>query len=83
MTEPVPLDPKLHNQLTRFVHTGREIPKYYPGCWLSHKYFDEDKLPILNETLQNRANQVEVVEVLLKVSYLLPISFIGVFLKTT
>lgn len=69
MTDPVPLDPKLRNQLTRFVHTGREIPKYYPGCWLSHKYFEEDKLQALNEALQNRANNVEVVEVLLKVSF--------------
>lgn len=72
MTEPVPLDPKLRNQLTRYIHTGREVPKYYPGCWFSHKYFKEDKLQALNVALENRANNVEVVEILLKVSYYFP-----------
>lgn len=67
MTEPS-LDPKLRNRLLRYVHSGNEVPRYYPGCWSSHKYFEEDKLQAINEALAANPNNVEVVNVILKVS---------------
>ncbi|XP_059054148.1 RNA-binding protein RO60-like [Achroia grisella] len=60
------LDPVLHNRLTRYIHTGNEVPTYFPGCWTSHKYFEADKLTVLNEALADGANNVEVVNVILQ-----------------
>lgn len=71
MGEPATLDPKLYNRLTRFLHTGIEVPKYYPGCWTSHKYFDEDKLTVLNEIYATNPANVEVVNIILKVCMLI------------
>ncbi|XP_075987937.1 RNA-binding protein RO60-like isoform X2 [Anticarsia gemmatalis] len=66
MTEPAVLDPQLCNRITRFLHTGNEVPKYYPGCWSSHKYFEADKLTALNEALEGGVDNVEVVNIILK-----------------
>ncbi|XP_063393349.1 uncharacterized protein LOC134678633 [Cydia fagiglandana] len=67
MTTPTPsLDLKLRNQLTRFLHTGNEVPKYYPGCWTSQKYFQADNLKTIDEALANGVNNLEVVDVILK-----------------
>ncbi|KAJ2946589.1 hypothetical protein O0L34_g12644 [Tuta absoluta] len=69
MTEPPSpptLDRQLRNQLERFLHTGNEVPKYYPGCWASHKYFTVDKLQTVNIALANGTCNLEVVETILK-----------------
>ncbi|KAG6465384.1 hypothetical protein O3G_MSEX015118, partial [Manduca sexta] len=66
MTEATPLDPMLVNRVLRYLHTGNEAPKYFPGCWSSHKYFEADKLPALNEVLANSPNNVEIVNIILK-----------------
>lgn len=68
MTASSNLDPQLRNQITRYLHTGNELPKYYPGCWTSHKYFEVDKLKAIEEALQTSPNNVEVVNLILKVS---------------
>lgn len=68
MVEPVALDPKLCNRLTRFLHTGNEVPKYYPGCWSSHKYFESDKLPVISEAFEAGVDNLEVVNIILKVN---------------
>lgn len=60
------LDPALRNRITRFLHTGNESPSYFPGCWMSHKYFEADKLIAINEALANGANNIEVVNVILQ-----------------
>lgn len=65
--EPTTLDPSILNRLTRFLHLGNEVPKYFPGCWTSHKYFEIDKLQAINEAFEGGANNVEVVNVILKV----------------
>lgn len=69
MAEPN-LDSNVRNRLTRYLHTGNEIPKYFPGCWKSHKYFEVDRLTALNDALANGMNNVEVVNIILKVNYL-------------
>ncbi|CAG4926085.1 unnamed protein product [Colias eurytheme] len=66
MTASSTLDPKLRNRLTRYLHTGNEIPRYYPGCWTTHKYYELDKLPALNEVFETDPNNVEVVNIILK-----------------
>ncbi|KAI8429622.1 hypothetical protein MSG28_000216 [Choristoneura fumiferana] len=67
MTEPTAiLDPKHRIQLMRFLHTGNEVPKYFPGCWAAHKYFEVDSLQTLDFALANSVNNVEVVEIILK-----------------
>lgn len=69
MTEPANvavLDPKLCNRLTRFLHTGNEVPKYYPGCWSSHKYFEAEKLTAINEAFDAGVNNTQVVDIILK-----------------
>ncbi|OWR41314.1 RNA-binding protein RO60-like [Danaus plexippus] len=66
MTASSNLDPQLRNQITRYLHTGNELPKYYPGCWTSHKYFEVDKLKAIEEALQTSPNNVEVVNLILK-----------------
>lgn len=69
MTEP--LDSKLRDRINRFIHTGIEIPKYYPGCWSTHKYFEAEKFPVGNEIIEGNANQgVEVVKIIIQVSCL-------------
>lgn len=65
MTEPANLDPSLRNRLLRYIHTGNEVPKYYPGCWSSHNYFDAEKLPALNEALET-PHGLEVVKIILQ-----------------
>ncbi|CAK1599513.1 unnamed protein product [Parnassius mnemosyne] len=64
--ESAALDPKLRNRLTRFLHLGNEVPKYYPGCWTSHKYFEVDKLQAINEAFENGTDNVEVVNIILQ-----------------
>lgn len=66
MTEPATLDPKLCNRLKRFLYTGNEVPKYYPGCWTSHKYFEADKLTVINEAFEGGVNNIEVINIILK-----------------
>ncbi|KAJ0181001.1 hypothetical protein K1T71_003086 [Dendrolimus kikuchii] len=66
MPEESALDPMIRNRLLRYIHTGNETPKYFPGCWSSHKYFDTDKLTALNEVFINGVNNIAVVEVILK-----------------
>lgn len=66
MTETVPLDPNIHNRLTRFLHTGNELPKYFPGCWSSHRYFGTDKLTAIDEAFVDNKNNIEVVNIILK-----------------
>lgn len=66
MTASPSLDPKLRNRITRYLHTGNEVPKYYPGCWTSH-YFEADKLKAIDEALENGQNNLEVVDIILKV----------------
>lgn len=68
MTEPRALDSNLHNRVTRYIHTGTEIPKYFPGCWNSHKYFEVDKLQALNEVIVKGEDMLEVVNIILKVN---------------
>lgn len=70
MAQPT-LDTNVRNRLTRYLHTGNEVPKYFPGCWTSHKYFEADRLTALNDALANGMNNVEVVNVILKVIHLL------------
>lgn len=78
MTASPPLDPKLRNRITRYLHTGNETPKYYPGCWTSH-YFEADKLKAIDEALGNGQNNVEVVDIILKVYFLNNIVIINVY----
>ncbi|CAG9783196.1 unnamed protein product [Diatraea saccharalis] len=67
MTEIVPIiDSGVRNRITRYLHTGNEVPKYFPGCWSSHKYFELDRLTALNEVLANGMKNVEVVHIILK-----------------
>lgn len=66
--EPTKLTPVLRNRLTRFLHLGKEEPKYYPGCWSSHDYFDGRNLKVIELALQNGSNNTEVVDIILKVS---------------
>lgn len=66
MTEPK-LDSKLRNRISRFIHTGIEIPKYYPGCWSTHKYFEADKFPAAQEIIQANPNSgLEVVKIIVQ-----------------
>ncbi|XP_050351461.1 RNA-binding protein RO60-like isoform X2 [Nymphalis io] len=66
MTASSTLDPKLRNLITRYLHTGNEVPKYYPGCWNSHKYFETDKLKAIDEVLGKEPKNVEVVKIILQ-----------------
>lgn len=70
MTETTGLDPTLRNRLLRYIYTGNELPKYYPGCWSTNKYFEENKLTVLNEAFSYDSNNVEVVNIILKVRFL-------------
>ncbi|CAH0699234.1 unnamed protein product [Spodoptera exigua] len=65
MGEPT-LEPELTNRLTRYLHTGNEFPRYYPGCWTTHKYFDEDKLPVLPQITEIHPGNTEAVDIILK-----------------
>lgn len=73
MTSTSTLDTKIRNltlrKLTRYLHTGKEIPKYYPGCWISHKYFEADKLTAIDVALANKPDDVEIVNIIVKVKY--------------
>ncbi|XP_013167002.1 PREDICTED: 60 kDa SS-A/Ro ribonucleoprotein-like [Papilio xuthus] len=64
--ESTKLRSELRNQLTRFLHLGREEPKYYPGCWSSHDYYDVSKLKAIDYALANGSNNTEVVDIILK-----------------
>ncbi|XP_047037847.1 RNA-binding protein RO60-like [Helicoverpa zea] len=66
MTEPARLEPELRNRLTRYLHTGNESPRYYPGCWTTQKYFEEDKLPVINDIMALHQGNTEVVNIILK-----------------
>ncbi|XP_049885453.1 RNA-binding protein RO60-like [Pectinophora gossypiella] len=66
MTEPPAVDRQLRNQLQRYLHTGNELPKYYPGCWTTHKYYEVDKLQALNLILANGVNNLEVINIIVK-----------------
>lgn len=70
MGEPT-LEPELTNRLTRFLHTGNEFPRYYPGCWTTHKYFEEDKLPVLPQIVEIHPGNTEAVEIILKVIFII------------
>ncbi|KAL4709813.1 hypothetical protein ACJJTC_001267 [Scirpophaga incertulas] len=65
---PSKLDPNVRKALTRFIHTGNQSPKYYPGCWTSHKYYEltQDRLVSLNNMFPNGLGDVEVVNIILK-----------------
>lgn len=47
------------------------MPKYYPGCWTSHQYFEADKLTAIGVALANKPNDVEIVNIIVKVRILL------------
>ncbi|CAH2100239.1 unnamed protein product [Euphydryas editha] len=64
MSEPSILDTKLRNRITRFLHTGNEIPKYYPGCW--QKYFENDHFKAIDELLDKEPKNHEVVDIIVK-----------------
>ncbi|CAB3255436.1 unnamed protein product [Arctia plantaginis] len=66
MTAPPAISPKLCNRLKRYLHTGNELPKYYPGCWTSHKYFEADRLPVIDEILRGGVSNVEVVNIIVQ-----------------
>lgn len=61
------LDPQHLNRITRYIHTGMELPKYFPGCWTTHKYFEADKLKAIDEALQADKENVEIVNLIVKV----------------
>lgn len=61
------LDPALRCRILRYLYTGNEVPKYYPGCWEAHNYFKIDKLTALNEALTNDPNNTEVINLIVKV----------------
>lgn len=70
MTETTPLLDQRHRlQLMRFIHTGNELPKYFPGCWAAHKYFEVGSLQTIDFALADSVNNVEVVEIILKVTF--------------
>ncbi|XP_028173081.1 60 kDa SS-A/Ro ribonucleoprotein-like [Ostrinia furnacalis] len=60
------LNTSVRNKITRFLHTGNEAPKYFPGCWSAQKYFEADRLTALNVALADGVNNVEVVSIILK-----------------
>lgn len=60
------LDPEVRNRFMRFLHVGIEQPKYYPGCWTSHKYFELGKLQALCDA--NESQTMEAIELVVKVS---------------
>ncbi|XP_011568981.3 RNA-binding protein RO60 isoform X2 [Plutella xylostella] len=60
------LDPQHLNRITRYIHTGMELPKYFPGCWTTHKYFEADKLKAIDEALQADKENVEIVNLIVK-----------------
>lgn len=62
------LDPALRCRILRYLYTGNEVPKYYPGCWEAHNYFKIDKLTALNEALTNDPNNTEVINLIVKVA---------------
>lgn len=66
MAEP-PLEPQLEKELCRYLHTGMEVPKYFPGCWDSHKYFEVEKLKAIDKAFEKNLNNVEIVNVICKV----------------
>lgn len=77
MAEPAKLEPQMCNRLTRYLHTGNEVPRYYPGCWTTHKYFEVDKLPVIAEIMELHAGNVEVIDIIVKV--IIAYSFVIVF----
>lgn len=66
MPEEMDLEFILRNRLLRYIHTGNEAPKYFPGCWSSHKYFELDKLLALNEVFAVDPNCVAVIDIIQK-----------------
>ncbi|KOB75744.1 putative ribonucleoprotein [Operophtera brumata] len=62
------LDPKIRNLITRFIHVGKEKPKYYPGCWTAHEYFEPERLVALDKAFEeSNENCLEAINLLLKV----------------
>lgn len=59
------LDKKLRNRITRFLHTGNELPIYYPGSW--DKYFNDNHVKAINELLEIQPKNTEVVDLIVKV----------------
>ena len=68
MAEPTPLEPELCNRLTRYLHTGNELPKYFPGCWTTHNYFTESKLPVMSQIMELHPGNVESIDIIVKVN---------------
>ncbi|KAJ8734214.1 hypothetical protein PYW07_014765 [Mythimna separata] len=66
MTEPAKLEPELSNRLIRYLHTGNELPRYFPGCWTTHKYFEENKLPVIAQIMELHVGNVEAIEIIVK-----------------
>ncbi|CAH2243810.1 jg12722 [Pararge aegeria aegeria] len=66
MTSTSTLNPSLRNRLTRYLHTGNELPKYYPGCWESHKYFVAERLTVIDMVLMSQPNEVEIANIIVK-----------------
>lgn len=61
------LDPKIRNQIARFLHVGIERPKYYPGCWTTHKYFEPERLVALDTAFESNENGLEAIKLIVKV----------------
>ncbi|XP_023951144.2 RNA-binding protein RO60 [Bicyclus anynana] len=66
MTSPSTLNPTIRKRVTRYLHTGNELPKYYPGCWETHKYFLPEKLTAIDAGLINEPNNLEIVNIIVK-----------------
>lgn len=62
----VPPDVKSKNELTRFLYTGKEVAKYYPGCWTTHKYFEEGSLQVVDRVLADNNVNTEIIDIILK-----------------
>lgn len=63
-----PLNRQLINNLLRFLYVGQETPKYFPGCWKSHKYYELDKLTALDKLFEANKDRKDVIDIILKVS---------------
>lgn len=62
------LDPKVVDIIQRFIHVGMEKPKYYPGCWTTHKYFELGKFPTLEKIFEGSTNTcIEAIKLIVKV----------------
>lgn len=69
-TEDPKLDPHISDVIARFIHVGIEKPKYYPGCWSAHKYFEPERFPALEKAFEaSNESALEAIRLILKVRY--------------